>query len=323
MTRPQAEAVGSAAVIGAGTIGASWAALFLSRGMKVSAWDPAAGTESRLRSFIEAAWPHLERLGLRPGASPDRLRVARTVEAACEGAEFVQENAPEREDLKVELLARIDRATDADIVIATSTSSFPVTRLQRECASPGRLVLGHPFNPPHLVPLVEVMAGEQTDADTVDWTAAFYRAVGKRPVVLKREIEWFIANRLQNALFREAIALIEGGVASVEDVDAAIAYGPGLRWALMGPILTFHLGGGPGGLEAFFAHFGAHNREGPAHNAGQPELGAELRQTLIDGVETETAGTPVATLVRERDDCLVAVIEALERCRRPGDAEGR
>ncbi|MFQ5786022.1 MAG: 3-hydroxyacyl-CoA dehydrogenase NAD-binding domain-containing protein, partial [Alphaproteobacteria bacterium] len=306
-------------VIGAGTIGAGWAALFLANGLAVDAWDPAPGAESRLRAFVAAAWPALERLGLKPGADPERLGFAPSPEAAVEGAGFVQESAPEREALKVELFARLDAAMMPEALLATSTSSLPVSRLQRACARPGRCVLGHPFNPPYLVPLVEVAGGEKTDPAAVEAAMGFYRALGKHPIRLEREIDSHIANRLQEALLREAVHLVAEGVGSVADVDAALAYGPGLRWALMGPFLTFHLAGGERGLGGFFEHFGPHV-ERNWQGLGAPRLTPELRRKLIAGVEAEAGGRPIVELAAARDACLVEMIEALARCRGKGEA---
>lgn len=314
MSQAQPEAISRVGVVGTGTIGAGWAALFLAHGLEVTAWDPAPGAEDGLRAAVRDAWPSLERLGLEPGADPARLSFAPSLEAAVACAQFVQESAPEREELKVALFAGIDAAAPADAVISTSTSSIPVSRLQIRCRRPGRCVLGHPFNPPHLVPLVEVAGGEATDAAAVERAMAFYRAVGKHPIRLRREIESHIANRLQGALWREAIHLVAEGVGSVADVDACIAYGPGLRWALMGPFLTFHLGGGAGGLEGFFDHFGPHIERG-WERLGTPKLTPELRRRIVEGVEAEAGDRDIARLARERDACLVAMLEALARCR--------
>jgi 3-hydroxyacyl-CoA dehydrogenase len=302
------------AVIGTGTIGASWAAWFLARGLEVAAWDPAPDTEARVRRHVAEAWPTLERLGLAPGASPDRLSVHGDPAAAVAGAGFVQESAPERLEVKRELLARIDAAVGADAVLATSTSGILVSELQRGRRSAARMVVGHPFNPPHLIPLVEVVGGEATDPAAVDAAMAFYAAVGKRPIRLAREVPGHLVNRLQAALWREALDAVATGLASVEDVDTAIAYGPGLRWAIMGPHLTFHLAGGVGGMRHFMAHL-APALETWWADMRQPALTPELQAAVVAGVDAEARGRTPVELAAERDRALVAILETLARVR--------
>lgn len=250
------EGVSTAAVLGTGTIGASWAAYFLARGLEVSASDPAPHAETALRRFVEAAWPTLERLGLAPGADPSRLRFHPDPAAAADGAHWVQENGPEREDVKAELFRAIEDALPAGAIVASSSSTLLVSRMQARCRRPERVVLGHPFNPPHLIPLVEVVGGARTSPETVDRAMAFYAAIGKHPIRLHKEMPGHVSNRLQAAVWREAAYLVEQGVVGVADVDAAIAQGPGLRWAIMGPVLTYHLGGGAGGLRYLMDHIG-------------------------------------------------------------------
>jgi len=233
------------AVIGTGTIGASWAALFLARGLTVAASDPAPGAETFLQGFVAAAWPGLARLSSLPvEPSWPALSFHAEPEAALAGAEFVQESAPEREESKRALLARLGAVLDPAIVIASSSSVLLMSRLQIDCRHAERCVIGHPFNPPHLVPLVEVVGGEKTGPEAIERALAFYAAIGKQPIHIRREVPGHVANRLQAALWREAVHLVAEGVASVADVDTAISAGPGLRWALMGPDLTFHLAGG-------------------------------------------------------------------------------
>src|SRR5215469_11715543 len=224
-------AVRRVAVIGAGTIGASWAASFLAHGITVTASDPAPEGESFLRRYVETAWPTLTRLGLAEGADPTKLAFLRDPVAAVEGADFVQESGPERESVKIPHFQRLDGALPAETVIATSSSGLLVSRLQEGCRHPARCLVGHPFNPPHLIPLVEVVGGAKTSPVAIERAMAFYEAVGKKPIHIRKEVKGHIANRLQAALWREAAHLVAEGVASVADVDAAIAYGPGLRWA--------------------------------------------------------------------------------------------
>jgi carnitine 3-dehydrogenase len=298
----------SVAVIGAGTIGASWAALFLARGLAVAASDPAPHAEADLRRFIDAAWPALAQLGATAAAPPyAALRFCADPESAVAGADFVQEQAPEREEVKQALLARIDAVLPPEIVIASSSSGLLISRLQAACRHPERCVIGHPFNPPHLIPLVEVVGGERTAPAAIEQALAFYRAIGKRPIHIRREVAGHIANRLQAALWREAVHLVAAGVASVADIDAAISEGPGLRWALMGPHLTFHLAGGSGGMAHFLEQLGP-PLESWWEDLGQPHLTPEVRQALADGVAAEAAGRDIAALAAERDRFLIDLL---------------
>jgi 3-hydroxyacyl-CoA dehydrogenase len=314
MTRPDPASVRRVAVVGTGTIGASWAALFLARGLAVRASDPAPDAAEKLGLYIERAWPTLTALGLAPGARPDAWRMASGPEEAVADAEFVIENAPERIELKQELYARLDGAAPVDSVIASSTSALPMSEIQARCKHPERTVTAHPFNPPHLIPLVELVGGEKTAEATIAWCEAFMRGLGKETIRLKREIYGHIANRMQTAIFREAVHLVSEGYASVEDVDKAIAYGPGLRWAIYGPCLTFHLGGGDGGMSHFFAQFGPWMEE-RWRGLGTPKLTPETQAKIIDGVDAEAAGRSIHALAAERDACLIELIAALRRAR--------
>ncbi len=310
------------AVIGAGTIGASWAAYFLSRGLEVSVQDPSAAREDAVRSMIRAAWPILEKLGMAPGADPERWRFTTDPRAAVRGADFVQESAPERADVKIELYAALEEVLGEDVVIASSTSGLLMSELQQGRRAPQRFAVGHPFNPPHLIPLVEVVGGRETSEDTLHWCLDFYRAIGKHPIHIRREVPAHLANRLQAALWREAVHAVATGVASVEDVDAAIAYGPGLRWAIMGPNLIFHLAGGEGGMRHFLEHLGDVN-EAWWKTLGTPSLTPEVRAALIEGVNEEAAGRSIPDLARERDRLLVALLQTLGRERgEKGEAAG-
>ncbi|HEX3863779.1 MAG TPA: 3-hydroxyacyl-CoA dehydrogenase NAD-binding domain-containing protein [Stellaceae bacterium] len=296
------------AVIGTGTIGMSWAATFLSRGLEVYASDPAPDAEPRMRRFIDAAWPVLARLATIAAMPPYHLlKFCADAESAAANADFVQESAPEREPIKQALLARIDAVLPAEVVIASSSSGLLISRLVASCRHPERCVIGHPFNPPHLIPLVEVVAGAQTSPATVAQAMAFYASVGKRPIHIRREVAGHVANRLQAALWREAVHLVASGVASVEDVDAAISEGPGLRWALMGPHLTFHLAGGAGGMAHFLDQLGP-PMESWWDDLGAPRLTAELGAALAGGVADEAGGRDIATLEAERDRFLVDLL---------------
>ena len=296
------------AVIGAGTIGASWAAYFLARGFEVSAYDPAPNGEDFARRFIDNAWPTLEKLkAVQPGADRKGLSFFKNPAAAAKGAAFVQESGPEREDVKIELFAAIDGAAPADSVIASSSSGLLISRVTTKCKHPERCVIGHPFNPPHLIPLVEVVGGAKTSPDAVTKAMNFYREIGKHPIHIKKEVRGHAANRLQAALWREAIHLVTEGVVSVADADAAIAYGPGLRWALMGPHLTFHMAGGDGGMKHFMDHLGP-ALQSWMDELGTPRLDAKTQKVIIDGVTEEAAGRSMDDLRRWRDRKLIEIL---------------
>ncbi len=302
------------ACVGAGVIGGGWVAHFLAQGFRVRAWDPGPGAEAKLRRLVDAAWPALTSLGLAEGASRDNLVVTPTLAEAVEGAVFVQESAPEDLPLKRKLLAEIDEATPAGIVVASSTSGYGMTEMQADAATPERLVVGHPFNPPYLIPLVEVAGGEQTAAWAVEQAAEFYRRVGKTVITMDREVPGFIANRLQEALWREALHMVANGEATVEQIDTAITAGPGLRWPIQGPLLTFHLAGGEGGMAHMLDHFGP-SLKSPWTRLEAPELTPELRDAVVDGCVEETAGRSIADLVAERDRAIIAIQRAVEEAR--------
>ena len=317
--RPAPTEVGDIALLGTGTIGASWATYFLARGFSVTAWDPAPDTAERLRAFIDAAWPAMERLGLANGADPGRVRVVGDPEDAVDGAVFVQENAPEDAALKRALYRRIDGALPPDAVLASSTSGLLIGELQEGLRSGPRFVVGHPFNPPHLVPLVEVVGGRDTEPATVDWALAFYNAHGKRAIRVEREVPGHIANRLQAALCREAFHLLLSGVASAEDIDAAVSHGPGLRWAFMGPFLTMHLAGGEGGARGALTHFGPGLERWWA-DSGTLRLDEDAIEIMSRAVDAMLDGQSIPALAAERDTRLLALLAALELSSKPGDA---
>ena len=301
--------VQTVAVVGLGIIGMSWAAYFLARGLSVRATDVDRAAEARTKAYIERARVALDKLGLVTTSARDaNFSFHATVEEAAAGCSFVQENGPESETLKTKLLAEIDRAVPAEVPIASSTSALSMSALQRDCRLPERCFVGHPFNPPHLIPLVELVGGTKTDPRVLDWAHAFYRKLRRRPVRLQREIYGHIANRLQYVLFNEAARLVLEGVATVEDVDAAVAHGPGMRWAFFGPFMTMHLAGGPGGMAGAFNKFGARDSASD-DRARRVPLNPEERQIFIDGVTLEAGGQSVAELEAHRDSQL------LELCR--------
>ena len=296
------------AIIGTGVIGASWATCFLARGLAVTASDPAPDAEERLRAQIARQWAGAEALGLAPEASPERLRFCSDPLEAVKDADFVQENGPERLDFKRTLFAAVDEAAPAHAILASSSSGIPASEFQTACRRPERVLIGHPFNPPHILPLVEVVGGQATSEAAITQAMTFYRAVGKHPIRLRIERPGHLANRLQAALWREAVDAVSSGQADVADVDAAVTMALGPRWALMGPFATFHLGGGSQGLSHFLDHLGR-PFEDLWDDAKRPSMTPELKQRLIDGVSLSTGGQRPKDLMAERDRRLPHILD--------------
>jgi 3-hydroxyacyl-CoA dehydrogenase len=296
-------------IIGTGVIGASWAALYLAKGLEVVATDIAPNAEAALKQFVEAAWPALKRLGLAPGASQSKLSFTPKIETAVSGADLVQENGPERLDFKQKLYGQLDDLLPADVIIASSSSGLTMSEIQLGCRShPERCVIGHPFNPPHLVPLVEIVGGAKTSEETIDRAAEFYQSIGRRVVRVRKEMPGHVANRLQAALAREVYYLVAEGVVSAADVDTALCWGPGLRWGLMGNMLLNHLGGGKGGMEHFLEQF---TRPMTAwwKSLGSPVLTPEVQKKLIDSVHSEVGSRSIEELAAQRDEMLLGLLE--------------
>jgi 3-hydroxyacyl-CoA dehydrogenase len=297
------------AIIGTGVIGASWTALFLAKGLEVVATDVAPDAETALRRFVKAAWPALERLGLAPGASQSRLSFIRDLPAAVAGVDLIQENGPERIDFKKKLYGQLDELLPPEVIIASSSSGLTMSEIQSGAAShPERCVIAHPFNPPHLIPLVEIVGGAKTSEATIRRAAEFYTSIGQRTVRLNKEMPGHVANRLQAALAREVYYLVSEGVVSAADVDTALSWGPGLRWGVMGNMMLNHLGGGPGGIEHFFQQF-----TGPMtawwKTLGSPVLTPEVQKKLIDSVHAEVGSRSIAELEARRDEVLLGLLE--------------
>jgi carnitine 3-dehydrogenase len=298
------------AVLGAGTIGASWVAWFLSRGISVAVYDPNPAVEAYVRRFVADAWPTVARLGMAAHANPDAWTFTTDPAEAVFQAQFVQENAPERANVKRELYAAIESSLPDHAILASSSSGLVMSGLQEGFRAAPRMAIGHPFNPPHLIPLVEVVGGRDTAPETVAWCINFYAAVGKRPIHIRKEAPGHLANRLQAALYREAVSAVASGLASVEDVDTAITAGPGLRWAIMGPHMTFHLGGGEGGMAHMLAQFRP-VFEGWWASMSTPELTDDLCNRIIEGVRAEAGGRSIGELAAERDELLVALMQMI------------
>ncbi|MDI4232748.1 3-hydroxyacyl-CoA dehydrogenase NAD-binding domain-containing protein [Bradyrhizobium sp. 31Argb] len=318
---PEHKPIRRVAIIGTGVIGASWTALFLANGLEVVATDVAPDAEAALRRFVATAWPALQRLGLAPGATQSRLTFTAALANAVRDADLVQENGPEKIDFKRTLYKQLDELLPADAIIASSSSGLTMSEIQSACElHPERCVIGHPFNPPHLVPLVEIVGGVRTSEDTIRRAAEFYTSIGKRTIRLNKEVPGHVANRLQAALAREVYHLVADGVVSVADVDTALSWGPGLRWGIMGQVLLNHLGGGQGGIEHFFKQF-----TGPMTAwwkvLGSPELTPEVQQKLIDGVHAEVGSRSIDELAAERDEILLGLIEMRNKASKANQAK--
>jgi carnitine 3-dehydrogenase len=298
---------GTIGIVGTGVIGAGWTSYFLARGFDVAATDPADGAEERLRAFVQATWPTLQRIGLSKDASPRRLRFHRDLPRAIDGCVFVQENGPERVEVKRDILAKISAVIPRDSLIATSSSGIPISDFQEIAHHPERVVAGHPFNPSHLMPLVEVVGGRLTSDECLLRTLEFYRSIGKKPVHIRREVKGHAANRLQAALWREAFYLVHQEIASVQDVDTIVAEALGPRWALFGPFLNLHLSGGAGGIAHVLRHLGPALAEW-WQDLGDVSLTDELNESIVEGLERELNGTDLSAITARRDDLLSALL---------------
>jgi 3-hydroxyacyl-CoA dehydrogenase len=296
------------AIVGTGVIGASWAAQYLAKGFDVVATDPAPNAEANLRKYVDDAWKVLTSIGLSPGASRDRLSFTTDMKAALSTADFVQENGPERPDFKIKLYADMDAVTPVGSLIASSSSSLEMSVIQAKCVHPERCVIGHPFNPPHVIPLVEVVGGAKTSPEAVQRAMEFYTSIGKKAILLRKEVPGHVANRLQAALYREVLYLIEQGVLSVADADDAVSWGPGLRWGVMGPNLQFHLGGGAGGMKHFMEHLLPVMSQGLWKVLGSPSVTPELQKTLVDGVTQEAGKRSVQEIADNENEVIVGLL---------------
>jgi 3-hydroxyacyl-CoA dehydrogenase len=297
------------AIIGTGVIGASWTALFLAKGLDVVATDVAPGAEAALKRFVSTAWPALQRLGLASGASQNRLSFTAALTEAVKDVDLVQENGPEKIDFKKTLYRQLDELLHPNVIIASSSSGLTMSEIQLGAAiHPERCVIAHPFNPPHLIPLVEIVGGSKTSEATIQRAAEFYMSIGQRTVRLNKEMPGHVANRLQAALAREVYYLVSEGVVSAADIDTALCWGPGLRWGVMGNLMLNHLGGGPGGIEHFLQQF-----TGPMtawwKTLGSPVLTPEVQKKLIDSVHAEAGSRSIDELAAERDEVLLGLIE--------------
>jgi len=306
------ESIHRIAIVGTGVIGASWAACYLARGFDVVATDPAPNAEAKLRAYVKEAWELLSANGLAVGASLDRLSFTSNLKDALAHADFVQENGPEKPDFKIKLFADMDEATPADSIIASSSSGLTMDVIQSGCKRPERCVIGHPFNPPHIIPLVEVVGGAKTSEETVQRAMAFYASIGKKAIRLYKALPGHVANRFQAALYKEVLYLVQQGVLSVEDADAAICYGPGLRWGVIGPSLQWHLGGGPDGIHHFMEHL-MQPLAGMIAALTPPNITDDLKQSVVDGVLREAQNRSVEQLSKQENQVLMGLLSLRER----------
>src|ERR1700730_1713389 len=297
------------AIVGTGVIGASWAAEFLANGFDVVATDPAPNAESNLRKYIDAAWPALTAKGLAKKASRDRLTFTLGLKKAVSRADFVQENGPERPDFKIKLFADIDAATPPDSLIASSSSGITMTVTQSACKHAERCVIGHPFNPPHMVPLVEVVGGSKTSDASVKRAIDFYASIGKKPIHVRKEVVGHVANRLQAAIYREVVNLIHLGVVDVADADTAVCWGPGLRWGIMGPSMLFHLAGGEGGIQHFMDHLSGPVASWWKDLGGFTDWPEGSKKTIVEGIKKAANGRSIDELERLRDEVLLELVQ--------------
>ncbi|MEM7169159.1 MAG: 3-hydroxyacyl-CoA dehydrogenase NAD-binding domain-containing protein [Pseudomonadota bacterium] len=309
MTHIPAEQVKRIACIGAGPIGGGWAAHFLAKGYDVVCYLHDPSEKGSLLRLIDTAWDCLAQIGLAKGASPERLTTTSDLAAAVQKADFVQESVPEVLEIKQALYEKLGDLVPNGVIIASSTSGLSMTDIQARCATPERTVVAHPFNPPYLLPLVEMVGGEKTDPAALTWAADFYRLCGKAPLILTKEVPGFVATRLQEAVWREALHMIENGEATPEQIDIAMVNGPGPRWAFAGPCFTYHIGGGEGGMAYCLDQFGPALKL-PWTRLEAPELSKELRDTLVSACERLDNDRGFSQLSKERDAGLVAVAQA-------------
>ncbi|GEN87528.1 3-hydroxyacyl-CoA dehydrogenase NAD-binding domain-containing protein [Oceanobacillus sojae] len=300
------------AVLGTGVIGNGWIARFLASGHKVNAFDPAPGAKEKTEKMIDEIWTTLEEFGISDEAAKENLSFYDTLEEAVKEADLIQENVPEQEALKKKVLAQVDAAAKPTAIIASSTSGYMPSVLQEDCAHhPERVIVAHPFNPVYLIPLVEIAGGKQTERSYMEKAEKMYESMNMKPLVMKGEIDGHIGDRLMEAIWREGLHIVNDGVATTEEVDKAIVYGPGLRWALMGPFLTLHLAGGKDGMKHMLEQFGPALKL-PWTRLVAPELTEELSEKVISGTAEQSGDVPIEDLEHRRDRFLIKLMGLLE-----------
>jgi carnitine 3-dehydrogenase len=300
--------------LGAGPIGGGWTAHFLARGYDVTAYLHDKSETNSFMSILKTAWVSLAELGLAPNASMDRLRIVTDLEEALDGADFVQESGPERLEVKQKLYSEMGKILPSSIIIGSSTSGLMMSDIQSDCSTPERTVIGHPFNPPYLLPLVEIVGGKRTAPEAVAWAGEFYKAAGKAPLMMEKEIPGFVATRLQEALWREALHMVANGEATPEDIDNALMNGPAPRMAAQGQCMAFHVACGTGGMATNLDQFGPALKL-PWTRLEAPELTKELRDRMVNGCNAVAKDQAFEDMVSQRDREIVAVLNALRQAR--------
>lgn len=297
--------------IGAGPIGGGWTAHFLAQGYNVNAYLHSENEIKAFKSILQTAWVSLSELGLAEGASIDNLNITTNLEESLKGTDFVQESAPERLEIKQALYQKLGEHVASNVVISSSTSGLTMTEIQKQCSTPERTVIGHPFNPPYLLPLVEIVGGKKTNPEAVNWASEFYKSAGKSPLVMKKEIPGFVATRLQEALWREALHMVSNGEATPADIDNALINGPAARMAVQGQCMAFHVACGEGGMATNLDQFGPALKL-PWTRLKAPELTKDLRDKMVDGCAEMAGDQHFEKMAEDRDRKIVAVLNAIK-----------
>ena len=297
--------------IGAGPIGGGWTAHFLAQGYNVNAYLHSENEIKAFKSILKTAWVSLSELGLAEGASIDNLNITTNLEESLKGTDFVQESAPERLEIKQALYQKLGELVASNVVISSSTSGLTMTEIQKQCSTPERTVIGHPFNPPYLLPLVEIVGGKKTNPEAVNWASEFYKSAGKSPLVMKKEIPGFVATRLQEALWREALHMVSNGEATPADIDNALINGPAARMAVQGQCMAFHVACGEGGMATNLDQFGPALKL-PWTRLKAPELTKDLRDKMVDGCAEMAGDQHFEKMAEDRDRKIVAVLNAIK-----------
>ncbi len=301
-------------IIGTGVIGTGWTARFLAHGLQVKAWDPSPEFEERLVSSLERLWPTLKKNGIAEGASLANLTLSTSLSDLCSNVDLIQESAPEDLLIKRSIHREIDEAAPTNVIVASSSSGLLPTDIQNACLHPERFAIGHPFNPVYLLPLVEIVGGKLTAEETITRLTTFYTQMGMRPLVVRKEIEGYLSDRLQEALWREILHLVNDDIATTAELDDAIRFGPGLRWAIMGTCLTFHMAGGKDGMRHMLEQFGPALKL-PWTKLEAPELNDSLIEKMVEGTREQAEGQSVAELETLRDNCLIDIMKVLDNYR--------
>ena len=299
-------------IVGTGVIGAGWAARFLANGYIVKAYDPKKQSLNQLKINVKIAFKSLKKVGLNKKASLSNLKIYTELSKALEETTFVQENAPENEKIKKDILQKVDLLVNKNVIIASSSSGLLPSKIQLKCLHPERVLIGHPFNPVYLLPLVEIVGGKKTKPKFLKLAKTFYENVGMKPLMVKKEIEGYVSDRLQEALWRESLHIIKDGIATTQEIDDAIVYGPGLRWSFMGVCLTFHLAGGEMGMKHMLEQFGPALKL-PWTKLKAPSLTSKLKKLMITGTKKQADKFSIKDLEEQRDIFLIEIMKTLNK----------